>query len=107
MPGAAALVSVIVPVFRHWDLVPALLDALAAQVPGAGPFEILLVDNDAGAPPPALALPGNARLLACAAPGSYAARNAGAAEARGAWLVFTDADCRPDPGWLAAFRPEM
>ena len=52
MPGAAALVSVIVPVFRHWDLVPALLDALAAQVPGAGPFEILLVDNDAGAPPP-------------------------------------------------------
>ena len=72
----------------------------AAQVPGAGPFEILLVDNDAGAPPPALALPGNARLLACAAPGSYAARNAGAAEARGAWLVFTDADCRVPPDWL-------
>lgn len=107
MPGAAALVSVIVPVFRDWDLVPALLEALAAQTPGAGPFEILLVDNDAGAPPPAPALPGNARILACAAPGSYAARNAGAAAAGGAWLVFTDADCRPDPGWLAAFRPEM
>jgi glycosyltransferase involved in cell wall biosynthesis len=107
VPGAAALVSVIVPVFRHWDLVPALLGALAAQAPAAGPFEILLIDNDADAPPPALALPANARILACAAPGSYAARNAGAAAAGGAWLVFTDADCRPDPGWLAAFRPAM
>lgn len=106
-PPGLGLVSVIVPVFRHWDLVPALLDALAAQAPGAGDVEILLVDNDAQAPPPVLALPQNARILPCPAPGSYAARNAGAAAARGVWLVFTDADCRPDPGWLAAFRAAM
>jgi glycosyltransferase involved in cell wall biosynthesis len=106
-PPGLGLVSVIVPVFRHWDLVPALLDALAAQAPGAGDVEILLVDNDAQAPSPVLALPQNARILPCPAPGSYAARNAGAAAARGAWLVFTDADCRPDPGWLAAFRAAM
>ena len=30
----------------------------------------------------------------------HAARNAGVAEARGALLVFTDADCRPRPDWL-------
>ena len=29
-----------------------------------------------------------------------AARNAAAARARGAWLVFSDADCEPAPGWL-------
>lgn len=105
--------SVIVPVYRHWALVPGLLAALAAQTIGAAAFEILIVDNGPsgeadrrGIPlpgplpgPP----PGNARLLAHAAPGAYGARNAAAALARGRVLVFTDADCLPAPGWLAAF----
>lgn len=95
-------ISVIVPVFRHWELVPGLLAALAAQDMAAAAFEIVLVDNDPGTAPPPLALPSNARLLPCPEPGSYAARNAGAAIARGETLVFTDADCRPLPGWLAA-----
>jgi hypothetical protein len=71
--------------------------------------EVIVVDNEgggedggedgAGPRPP---LPPEVRLVACAAPGSYAARNAGAAAARGSLLVFTDADCRPEPGWLRA-----
>ena len=44
------------------------------------------------------------RLLA---PGSYAARNAGAAAAQSDWLLFTDADCLPQPGWIAAYRRAM
>ena len=97
-------ISVVVPVYRHWGLVPDLLAALGRQTIGPDRFEILLVDNDPAAgtaPPP---LPGDARILACAAPGSYAARNAGVASARGALIVFTDADCRPDPDWLEALR---
>jgi GT2 family glycosyltransferase len=90
--------SVVVPVYRQWDLVPALLDALAAQR-GAPGFELVLVNNGDEAPP---SLPGWARLVDGPAPGAYAARNAGAAAARGAWLAFTDADCQPTPGWLAA-----
>ena len=95
--------SVIVPVYRQWEHLPRLLAALAAQA-GAPDFEVIVVDNEPGAaapapaPPPGLAL----RRLPCAAPGSYAARPAGARAARGSALVFTDADCRPDPGWLAA-----
>ena len=54
------------------------------------------------APPPGRALPPEVRRIPCPAPGSYAARNEGAAAARGDWLVFTDADCLPAPGWLAA-----
>ena len=34
--------------------------------------------------------------------GPAAARNAGAFEARGVLLVFTDADCAPEPGWISA-----
>ncbi len=34
--------------------------------------------------------------------GPSAARNAGAVAAKGAHVAFTDDDCEPDPGWLAA-----
>ena len=98
-------ISVIVPVYHHWDLVLGLLEDLAAQSLDPARIEIILVDNDPGTPPPAhitRALPAQARILPCSTPGSYAARNTGAAEAHGSLLVFTDADCRPEPGWLAA-----
>ena len=102
---AAPQISVIVPVYRHWDLIPGLLAALAAQ--SFRDFEVLLVDNAPDEPRPDLAPPLDlaavASILPCATPGSYAARNAGVEAARGRILAFTDADCRPDPGWLAAF----
>jgi glycosyltransferase involved in cell wall biosynthesis len=94
--------SVIIPVYRHWHLVPDLLAALAAQSVGPAAVEILVVESCPD-PTPDIALPANARRVACPAPGSYAARNAGAAAAQAATLAFTDADCRPDPGWLEAF----
>lgn len=36
--------------------------------------------------------------------GPAANRNNGAAQARGEWLVFTDDDCLPGPGWLRSFH---
>ena len=101
------LISVIVPVHgEDWRLVPGLLAALAAQTLSPDRFEAILVNNAGPLPDPAPAPPPGAgfawRVLDCPAPGSYAARNFGAARARGALLVFTDADCLPGPGWLAA-----
>jgi glycosyltransferase involved in cell wall biosynthesis len=90
-----------VPVFRDWPGVRSLLHALEDQT-GAPPFEVLLVNNDPGDPAPDdLPSIANLNLMTEARPGSYAARNRGAAQAKGNLLVFTDADCTPRPDWLA------
>ncbi len=94
--------SVIVPVYRHWDSVPMLLRRMREQTLAQDRFEVILVDNDPAVPTPPLALDANARIVKCGTPGSYAARNRGAEDADGRWLVFTDADCLPQPGWLEA-----
>lgn len=91
--------SVIVPVFEQWQLVDRLLARLAAQRYPAGMFEVIVVADGGVAPQRA---PAGTRLLRSPGRGSYAARNHGAAAARGEWLAFTDADCLPDVGWLGA-----
>jgi GT2 family glycosyltransferase len=92
-------VSVIVPVFKQWHLVPGLLDSLGSQTRERRSFEVVLVDNEGPAAHREVP-PGADRVIACPTPGSYAARNAGAASARSSWLAFTDADCLADPNWI-------
>jgi GT2 family glycosyltransferase len=104
--GEGGMLSVVVPVWRQWESARGLLAALRAAVAadGRGGVEIILVDNagpDEAAGPAHL---DGARILRCTAPGSYAARNAGAAAASGAWIIFTDADCLPGRDWIAAWR---
>jgi len=92
-------VSIIVPVYEQWSMVPALLRALDSQ-PTNVKTEILLVDNRSDIFRPPEQLPPNATILVCNTPGSYAARNFGVEQSSGEILIFTDADCRPRPGWL-------
>ena len=102
MPETGALrVSVIVPTYRDWDRLGLLLASLERQDFPADGFEVIVVNNDPDAPPPAtLRLPPNARMLTEARKGSYAARNAGLAAARGEIVLFTDSDCVADRGWV-------
>jgi GT2 family glycosyltransferase len=104
-PGAAAdpEISVIVPHLNQPEALRACLAALAAQDLAPDRFEVIVVDNGSPAPPAAVVagFPG-VRLAVEPAPGPGPARNRGAALARGGLLAFTDADCRPEPGWLAA-----
>ncbi len=94
---SAPLVTVVVPVGPgHERAVIKALDSVVAQ--SCVDWEIV-VANDTGEP---LALPGFpfARIIDSGARGASAARNAGAAAARGQFLVFLDADDWLHPRFL-------
>lgn len=96
----APQVSVVVPVVDDPERLRACLEALAAQESVV--LEAIVVDNGSRLSPRSLveSFP-FARMLEEPSPGSYQARNRGAAMARGPVLAFTDADCRPRRDWLA------
>lgn len=95
--------SVIIPTYKDWDTLQLCLDALAVQTAPADRFEIVVANNNRTPElPTTLRLPGNARVIHATEPGSYAARNAALREVRGDVIFFTDSDCIPDPGWIAA-----
>lgn len=105
-PSSAAdapLVSVIVPVFQLDALAAGAVSSLLAQT--LRDFEALVIDDGStdGSGEAARAAWGDDprfRLIRQANRGLSAARNAGIAQARGAWLAFLDGDDRFAPGFL-------
>jgi GT2 family glycosyltransferase len=97
-----AAVSVIVPHFEDLANLGLCLDALDAQT--FRDFETVVADNasPAGTAAVEAVIAGRATLVIAHERGAGAARNTGVAAAKGAILAFTDADCVPSPGWLAA-----
>ena len=103
-------VSVVVPVFNGEVDLPELIRCLQSQSYPSGQVEYLLVDNNSSdrtavilqkAEQDFLSQGLNLRPLTEARiQSSYAARNTGIRAATGEILAFTDADCRPTPGWI-------
>lgn len=98
-------VSVVAATCNRAAWLPDLLAALAAQT---ADVELVVVDDasDDGTSEQLTRLLAETRLPALALrtrqrSGPSAARNAGAARARGEVLLFTDDDCLPDPAWAA------
>lgn len=97
------LISVVVPCRGHANELKNCLRGLQEQTT-TSPFEIIVVDsapdtavvNVVAAFPTIRLVRSQSELL----PG--AARNLGAQHAQGRYLAFTDADCIPESGWLAA-----
>ena len=106
--GRGPAVSVIIPCYGHAELLPRLLEALEAQETPLE-FEVLVVEsggNEAARRvgerfPRVRVLSQDRRLF----PG--AARNRGAAAARGDCLAFVDADAAPEAGWLQALHERL
>jgi glycosyltransferase involved in cell wall biosynthesis len=96
-------VSVIVPARDAGQTLPRTLAALTAQRLDEA-FEVIVVDDGSRDDTAAVARgPGDPiRVIQQPARGPAAARNRGAALARGGLLAFCDADVFPTGGWLAA-----
>jgi glycosyltransferase involved in cell wall biosynthesis len=104
-------VSVIVPVYNGEQELPELLAGLATQTYPHAQVEYLLVDNGSGDRTSEVIQAAIQRyapdglvmkyLQETQIQSSYAARNTGIKAATGEILAFTDADCRPQPTWLA------
>ncbi len=107
-PSPRPGVTVVCATYRRPQAVARLLDALAQQVLDTA-FEVVVVDDGSGPEVVTVLreqvaassldvrlveLPRNA--------GAATARNSGWAAARADVVAFTDDDCRPSPGWLAA-----
>src|SRR5262245_1366988 len=99
--------SIVVPTFRRFDQLQQCLRCLAPGTQTLDPaeYEVIVTDDEGAASPLQQQLSEFpfARWVAGPAKGTAANRNNGAKHARGEWLIFTDDDCLPSPGWLAAF----
>ena len=111
LPGTTPHFSVLVAARDEAAALPYLLQALQAQTLLPHQFEVLIADDHS--------TDGTAALVAAAAAsapfalrlltlppgttGKKAALAAAIAQARAPWVVCTDADCCPGPGWLRAY----
>jgi glycosyltransferase involved in cell wall biosynthesis len=101
-------VSVVISVKNRAAMMGDCIAGLLAQTLARERFELVLVDNvsteDLRAVADAAREAGlNVTYLRTEHDGGPApARNQGVAAARGRIIAFTDSDCRPSPGWLAA-----
>ncbi len=99
--------SVIVPTFNRPVQLGACLAALAEQNVSAR-YEVIVVDDGGEADVGSIVDRWKERMEVCCLRvkngGPAAARNVGAATAKGKWLAFTDDDCVAAPQWLAALK---
>ncbi len=116
IPASLPSLSVIVAARNEGALLGDCLAALGAQAYG-GDREVLIVDDQSCDATRAIASAAVARhpgwrLLDNTHPGRWQSRKKGALEsalrqARGEYLLFTDADCTPPPAWMAGMAAAL
>ncbi|QLE39321.1 glycosyltransferase [Nostoc sp. C052] len=101
------MVSVVVPIYNGEADLPELINCLLSQTYPKERVEYLLVDNNSSDRTLTILKTSAENYPITIHPlsenqiqSSYAARNTGIRAATGEIIVFTDADCRPQPQWL-------
>jgi glycosyltransferase involved in cell wall biosynthesis len=103
--------SIIVPTYRRPHQLATCLRSLASLDYPRDRFEVLVVDDGGETPTDAVIEAFRAQLdvtlLVHAHAGPAAARNTGAARAKGTFLAFTDDDCAPASSWLQGLADRL
>lgn len=101
-PAPCPRVTVVIPHYNDLERLDRCLAALSVQTMPADRYEIVVADNMSpiGLPVVEQVVAGRARVVLATVAGAGPARNAGADQARGDILAFTDSDCVPDSRWL-------
>ncbi len=96
--------SIIIPTYDRPTQLNGCLQALARLEYPRDRFEVIVVDDGSETPPEAMVASLrdglDVMLITQTHAGAAAARNTGAARAKGTFLAFTDDDCRPAQDWL-------
>lgn len=97
--------SIVIPTYADNERLNLCLQHLESQVTTAS-FEVIVVNNSFENPVElGKVYTLDLKLIEEFRTGSYAARNAGIAVAKGKILGFTDSDCKPSPDWIqTAFK---
>jgi glycosyltransferase involved in cell wall biosynthesis len=93
--------SVIIPAYNAEELLPECLRSLSDQTIPRDQYEVIVVDDGStdGTAGVAGSFPG-VRVISQKNQGPAAARNLGAKESKGEFILFTDSDCVPERDWL-------
>ncbi len=96
------MISVIVPVKNGGQTIERCITAILLQedMQYGVDYELIIVDDGSTDDTTTIARQYPLEIILNENQGPAAARNAGARAAKGTILVFTDADCFPDPDWL-------
>ncbi|MBD2232259.1 glycosyltransferase [Phormidium tenue] len=103
--------SIVIPTYNRPERLTSCLQSLTRLDYPRDRFEVIVVDDGNAQPLAPTVKPFEAHLnltlLRQVNSGPAQARNAGAARAQGQYLVFTDDDCQPHPGWLNAMAAQL
>ena len=99
--------SIVIPTYNRPIRLKNCLESITLLDYPRDRFEVIVVDDGSKTPLDSIVAPLQdkikVKLLRQANAGPAAARNHGAAEAKGEFIVFTDDDCQPTASWLAQF----
>lgn len=111
MPQKQPFCSIIIPTYNRPQQLANCLEAISRIDYPRDRFEVIVVDDGSTTSLDFVIAPEqqdlNLTLLTQPNSGAAIARNTGAKQAKGEFLVFTDDDCLPDPHWLQAFANHL
>ena len=106
--GAPVTATVVIPTCNEGEMVTMTVDSVLAAA-GSLPFDVVVVDDGStdGCCDPLRGASDAVRVIEGGGLGVARARNRGAEEAQGEMLVFLDAHCTVEPGWLDRLAEAM